>query len=80
MKTTQSKTPHWSELPALGTLGGWNMGLSTRSVQAYQWLVVRHGREYIDSIVRAAQRLNKDVGATLERVAENAWAEQERAA
>ena len=75
-----NKITHWSELPALSTLGGWDLGLSMRGVAAYQWLRVRTSAEYMGMVTRAAQRAGKDLNASLMQAAEIQWSKEERAA
>ena len=78
--TTKGKTAHYSELPAVSTLGGWDRGWSYEATQAYQWLRVRlSDDDYLESIVRVGERMGKDVGASLCAIAERMWEKQERA-
>lgn len=75
-----SKTAHWSELPTLSTLGGWDLGMSLRGVAAFQWLRVRTNVEYMNTVTRAAKRAGKDMESVFVGAAELAWRREENAA
>jgi hypothetical protein len=58
-------TIHWSEIPTVSTLGGWDLGLSARGVAAFQFLVVRLSRKIGTTI--AKKQLAEQTRATSER-------------
>lgn len=85
---TATKTVHWSEIPTVSTLGGWDLELSPRGVAAFQFLVVRLSQKIGTERAKAqlAEQAQKtalrgySAEASLELEAELKWKLEEKTA